>query len=120
MDVSGYLKALEPPRLTVPRSRWTRWLLGPTKTYEGKILSHAQYLPFEQEFRLIQEAKDGGGDVNSRLLGTFKLYLNAIGIPQDVVLGLPSGVVLEVLTDFLARQVAALKPPSASSTSGKR
>jgi len=111
MDVSTYMEGIEAPELTLPRRGLAR-LLGPTKTYRGRILSFTEWLPFEPRIADVLKRQQAGEDVTRLLHDVFGDYLDAIGIPKRVVFGIPTYALIMVMKDFMALQGrAALGPP---------
>lgn len=103
-DASEFVKALEPPKLTVPRPWWQLLLgvhhvLGRTKTYTGRILSHREWEPLRQRWAEAQQQESVTNDVAEKLI---RDTCGAIGIPAKVVLSLPGSAMWGALTDFLA------------------
>lgn len=121
-DATEVLRSLERPRLTVPpeyRPRWQRvlglhHLLGP-KTYEGRILSAQEWLPFQQRFREVGITSSGDAveqvseEDAVELLSIFRDYLEEIGIPPEVVMGLPGRAMEEAVDAFFTCQSRAMR-----------
>lgn len=121
-DATEVLRSLERPRLTVPpevRPRWQRILglhrlLGP-KTYEGRILSAQEWLPYQERFRALgvtssdEAMEDLTEEEAAELLSIFRDYLEEIGIPPEVVMGLPGRAMEEAVEAFFTCQSRAMK-----------
>lgn len=119
-DATEVLRSLERPTLTVPpeyRPRWQRVLglhriLGP-KTYEGRVLSAQEWLPYQERFRAlgVTSSDEGLDDLTpeeaEELVSIFRDYLDEIGIPPEVVMGLPGRAMKEAVEDFFTCQSRA-------------
>ena len=102
MDVTEYLRALEPPRLVVP---------GPfgigKREYIGKILSQREFLKYAEAFSDVDEDTP-----LEQLEKPIKRYLKAIDIPWRVMRKLPPGLMWAVMQDFFRVQRKANSPMS--------
>lgn len=115
-DAHGALEELERPSLTVPRGRvgraFSRLLnLIPgvsrdveRKTYTGRLLSHREFEEFREPFVAMAEGELAEDQVEAFL----KQYLNAVGIPWDVVFDLPPAVMEDAIADFFGCQMQAI------------
>lgn len=99
-DAVAVAKSLERPTVTLPC--W--WAPGGSRTYEGRILSYLEFLPFKEGFLDLSAGKLDEDEA----LGLFRQYLRAIGIPARKVLRLPPQVMVEVMEDFLSCQLRAM------------
>lgn len=112
-EANEFVDLLDRPELTVARSSW--WeralvklrVLGRTRTYTGRLLSHAEWVPFAE--RLLA-ASAGELDVEEAD-AVYTAYLDTIGIPPRVVFALPPGVMVAALADFFVCQKSALRLP---------
>lgn len=110
IDAAALFNALEPPTVRVPaecRPWWGRLfglhrVLGP-KVYRGRILSHAQFSIFVDDF-IAWEEEDLEAEDAEKL---FRRYLKAIRIPARAILRLPLSLQVEVMAGFFRCQAAA-------------
>lgn len=113
MDVTGYVSALRHPELKVPRQGPLRYIF-PHKVYRGRVLSHVEWIPFEQRFREVYKRQEAGEDVELDIHEIVGDYFDAIGIPQKVVFSLPTNAVVAVMKDFWALQTQTMSGPKDS------
>ena len=100
-DAAALVESVEPPEIRAPRARWLRFL-GP-KTWRGRVLSHAEFLPFAARFDALQKGQLSDDETRDLI----RDYVDAIGIPPRVVTRLPPGVMLAALQSFLRCQMKA-------------
>lgn len=112
-EAKEFVALLEYPAITVERDSW--WerplvrlgVLASTKTYTGRLLSHAEWVPMAEA---LDAASSGNLDVDEADR-VYTRYLRAIGIPPNVVFDLPPGVMVAAIADFFVCQKAALRLP---------
>lgn len=131
-DATEFARALEPPTLTVERRfRWWQYLfgwpqvVGRTKTYTGRILSHREWMPLQRRWLANHEALVAAfaaedrariAELEEESEALIHDTCDAIGIPAKVVLELPGRALQEALNDFLACQFRAHNPVGGGTT----
>lgn len=119
-DAAEAIKALERPQITVERNKWwhyvfgIRQILGPTKTYTGRILSHTEWLPLQTRWLEFTTMAEPTEELSRHLIED---TCTEMGIPASEILRLPGGAMQGALNDFLACQFRAngMKIPNAQS-----
>lgn len=112
-DAAEVVRALERPTLTVERPWWqillgVHHVLGRTKTYTGRILSHPEFAPLWR--RWVQAREEGypdDVDPDEESIRLVRDTCRAMGIPWRAVRRLPGKALGEAMQDFLSVQLRA-------------